>query len=122
MLEKSIHLMTGIVKFFNAALLYFNQSVFGKTGKKIRLISKANLLANMGDGSKVYDDGKGRLEIAIREYDQAVLDVSASLIAGKYLLSVSLTSFCIRTTVGAETKGRRRITEMVGVVVLARRR
>jgi hypothetical protein len=40
-------------------------------------------------GSAAYDDGKKTLQIAISEYDQAVLDLAAAVIAGNtYLFNV----------------------------------
>jgi hypothetical protein len=42
-----------------------------------------NLLKNVTQDSKVYEDGKSMLAIAIQEYDQAVLDFTASLMASK---------------------------------------
>jgi hypothetical protein len=44
------------------------------------------LLKRLGGGANVYQDGKDTLDVAIREYDQAVLDlghVTASFIAGR---------------------------------------
>lgn len=41
----------------------------------------ANLLQSIGRGTDVYDAGKRQLEIAIREYDQAVYDLTASVVA-----------------------------------------
>jgi hypothetical protein len=41
-----------------------------------------NLLNSIGTGANVYEDGKKKLESAIREYDQAILDLAASVVAG----------------------------------------
>jgi hypothetical protein len=39
------------------------------------------LLTEMGGGSKAYDGGKQKLEVVIREYDQAVFDLTAKVVA-----------------------------------------
>ena len=80
---KSIELMTAMVKFFDSALLYFRNDFFGSV-----IVSRAdngvvNLLKSLGKGSNVYEEGKGRLEVAIREYDQAVMDCTAFGIDGQ---------------------------------------
>ena len=40
------------------------------------------LLKTIGEGSEKYDDGKSSLQRAISEYDQAVADLTVSLISG----------------------------------------
>ena len=40
-----------------------------------------NLLKAIGGGSKVYEEGKGMLDLAIGEYDQAVFDLTANVVA-----------------------------------------
>ena len=39
------------------------------------------VLKTIGEGSKVYDEGKSALELAIDQYDQAVGDLTASIVA-----------------------------------------
>ena len=41
-----------------------------------------NLLKVIGEGSKQYEEGKNMLKVAIGEYDQAVFDLTASVVAG----------------------------------------
>ena len=41
-----------------------------------------NLLRTIGDGTNVYDEGKQQLYLAIQEYDQAVFDLTAIVVAG----------------------------------------
>jgi hypothetical protein len=81
--ERSIHLLTAIVSYFNSALIYFSHDFFGEINLLL-LVNKriGNLLRTViGGGSKIYDDGKQALETAIQEYDQVILDVSAALVA-----------------------------------------
>jgi hypothetical protein len=73
MQEKSLDLMTGIVRFLNFALIYFNHNFF------------ANLLKSIGRGTEIYEAGKRQLENAIKEYDQAVYDLTASVVASNGL-------------------------------------
>lgn len=73
--------MTAIVKFFNSALVYFSEGFFGKTTTYYsdRVV---NFSKTVVQGSKLYEDGKKRLDAAIREFDQAVLHLTARVIAG----------------------------------------
>ena len=80
MQEKSLDLMTAIVKYLNGALIFFNSSFFRKP--LCDLLIQGNLLKTMEVGPATYDDGKNTLQIAISEYDQAVLDLAAAVIAG----------------------------------------
>jgi len=48
--------------------------------------SKGNLTNTIAQGSELYDNAQKKLDLSIREYDQAVLDlghVTASFIAGR---------------------------------------
>jgi hypothetical protein len=36
----------------------------------------------IGEGAEIYDDGKNQLQLAINEYDQAIIDLTASIVAG----------------------------------------
>jgi hypothetical protein len=56
MKEKSIDLMTGIVTFFNSALIYYAHNFFGF--QLFILTNLANLLNSVGGGAKAYEDGK----------------------------------------------------------------
>ena len=38
---------------------------------------------SIGKNLNIYEDGKSKLQNAIQEYDQAILDATASLLAGK---------------------------------------
>lgn len=40
------------------------------------------LLVTISEDSKVYDEGKSSLQLAIDHYDQAVGDLTASIVAG----------------------------------------
>ena len=40
----------------------------------------------LGDGSNMYNDGVATLEHAIKEYDQAVFDLIANIVAGSPVL------------------------------------
>jgi hypothetical protein len=50
-----------------------------------------NLLKTVGEGSTVYADGKKILDIVIGEYDQAVLDLTASVVASTLPFEAHLT-------------------------------
>lgn len=78
--EKSIDLLTAIIGFFNSALIFLSHGFFGEI-LTAHLLKVANLLKSIGEGSQVYKDGKKRLETAIAEYDQAVFDLAASVVA-----------------------------------------
>lgn len=78
--DKSLDLMSGIVKFFNCALLYYNQTFFGIIRCFCKLIMLVNLLKSVGGGAKAYEDGKRALDLSISEYDQAVMDLTATLV------------------------------------------
>jgi hypothetical protein len=40
------------------------------------------VLSTIAEGSKVYEEGKSALQLAIDHYDQAVGDLTASIVAG----------------------------------------
>lgn len=83
MQEKSIDLLTAIVTYFNSSLIYFSRDFFGEINS-MSVVNNwiGNLLRTIiGGGSKVYEDGKRALEIAIHEYDQAILDLSAAALS-----------------------------------------
>lgn len=86
MREKSIDLMTAIVKMFNCALIYFNRQFFGKNHGLCLLNRVASFMEVLVDGSKMYDDGVAALDHAIKEYDQAVFDLIANVVAGSFVL------------------------------------
>jgi hypothetical protein len=48
----------------------------------MKLTRVVNVLKTIRDGLEIYADGKSEVEIAINEYDQALLDVVASSIVG----------------------------------------
>jgi len=81
MKEKSIHLMTAVVRYFDSALIYYNRNFFGNSPFSLKLMA-GNLLRTIGDGTNVYDEGKQQLYLAIQEYDQAVFDLTVIVVAG----------------------------------------
>ena len=42
-----------------------------------------NLLKNLGSGAEMYADAKRSSDLAIAEYDQAIIDLTASILSGK---------------------------------------
>ena len=80
--------MTRIVEFFDSAILFFNDKFFGNSN-----FSLANFLAKflteIGGGDHVYGSGKQKLDDVIREYDQAVFDLTARVVASKHLSGFS---------------------------------
>jgi hypothetical protein len=85
--EKSLDLMVGIVKYLNSALLYFNEAFFRMP--LCMQLTIGNILKTIGEGSAVYEEGKGVLQSAINEYDQAVLDLAAAVIASNISFEIS---------------------------------
>lgn len=83
--KKSIDLMIAIVRFFNSALVYLGGDFFGELDG-CELLKVANVLKSLVNGPRAYEDGKNVLDTAIREYDQAVFDLAASVVASKQLL------------------------------------
>lgn len=83
MAEKSEDLMVAIVRFFNSALLHFNSQFFGKLKIASCPVSngKAGFIRVLGDGAKQYDQEAMALDLAIKEYDQALFDLTASIVA-----------------------------------------
>ena len=41
-----------------------------------------NVLKSVASGKNTYEEGKTMLQVAIEEYDQAVFDLTASVVAG----------------------------------------
>jgi len=78
MREKSIDLMTAIIRFFDAALLYFRSDVFGGLLSN-SITNVADKLLNIVTQTNTYGKGKEMLERAIAEYDQAVFDFTSSI-------------------------------------------
>ena len=68
----------------SAALSYY--TIFSLPPLLIIIISwryiLARFLKTLVEGSKTYEDGKTLLNLAIEEYDQAVLDLAASIVSG----------------------------------------
>jgi hypothetical protein len=77
MKEKSINLMTGIVEFFDAALLYFNDNFFRTS---IFCQSNVDKLFKEISAPEFYKSGTSKLDAVIKEYDQAVLDLTAKVV------------------------------------------
>ena len=48
---------------------------------RFTLMTLVNLLNSVGSGVDVYENGKKQLKAAIREYDQSILDLAASVVA-----------------------------------------
>ena len=61
LVEKSTDLMTAILKYLRRSLVYFRHSYFHNLGKTVLL------------GPQIYASAKTDLDIAIKEYDQALL-------------------------------------------------
>jgi hypothetical protein len=88
MQEKSIDLLTAIVTYFNAALIYFTGDVFGEINQMSIVNWIGNILQTIiGERLKRYEEGKQVLEIAIQEYDQVLLDLSAATLSSLCFLS-----------------------------------
>jgi len=47
------------------------------------------LLQTIGGGSKVYSEAKQKLDLAISHYDQALFDLTASVVASTSLLGIA---------------------------------
>jgi hypothetical protein len=80
--EKSRDLMTAIVRFFDSALIYFSRHFVGMLRKICRLTESGTLAKSLAEGTKCYEDTQKHLDVAIREYDQAVLHLAARAVAG----------------------------------------
>jgi hypothetical protein len=83
--EKAIDLLTGIIKFLNVALRHFSQtfpSIDKYTFSQFANRTLGRLITAVTEGAKAYEDGKNALQLAIREYDQAILDLTATIVAG----------------------------------------
>ncbi|KAF8539144.1 hypothetical protein BDD12DRAFT_883109 [Trichophaea hybrida] len=59
--EKSTNLMTSVIRFFNSSIIFFKHDYFYNLGKTVLL------------GPKIYSDARAELDLAIAEYDQALL-------------------------------------------------
>lgn len=47
------------------------------------LIPQVNLWKTTVNGQEIYDAAKGNVEMAIKEYEQAVMHLTACIVAGK---------------------------------------
>lgn len=76
--------MVVIVKFFNDALIFFSQSFAGR-----RVNQHANCLGNLvkaiTTGTEGFAEAQKNLDVAVREYDQAVLHLAVRMIASTML-------------------------------------
>lgn len=82
-----------------------------------------NLLKTIGSGADVYEDGKRRLETAIKEYDQAVFDLTAMIVASNFPHNfTNISSFSVLSGKRSKAKTRREILKMAVAILLARRR
>lgn len=61
LLEKSTNLMTAVILFLKDSIMFFRHDYFYNLGKTVLL------------GPKIYSDARAALELAIAEYDQALL-------------------------------------------------
>ncbi|KAF8244389.1 hypothetical protein K440DRAFT_663489 [Wilcoxina mikolae CBS 423.85] len=59
--EKSTNLMTSVIRFFDSSIIFFKHDYFYNLGKTVLL------------GPKIYSDARAELDLAIAEYDQALL-------------------------------------------------
>jgi hypothetical protein len=55
-------------------------------------------MTTIAEGAKVYEDGKSMLQLAISQYDQAVVDLTASTLVGmlQYAFKTLRDQKCIR--------------------------
>jgi hypothetical protein len=83
MQKKGIHLLTAIINFFTSALHYFSKGFAGTSSPSGQQIS-GHIRDTLVEGGK-YNDGKSMLELAIEEYDQAVIDVTTSIVGSRQL-------------------------------------
>jgi len=62
----------------------------------------------MGDGVNVYESGKQKLDAVIREYDQAVFDLTARVVASSNLINLfDASRYCIPAENGSKAETRR---------------
>ena len=50
----------------------------------LTILISANLSKTALKGPQIYQEGKNRLDVAIREYDQAVMHLTAQVVASMY--------------------------------------
>ena len=77
--EKATSLMASIIAFFNSALIYFATNFFWYVDLKEPWLTcvVAKIGKTFMDGPRTFEDGKLRLDMAIREYEQAVFHLTA---------------------------------------------
>jgi len=81
--EMSIELMTAIVCFFDCALTYFGRNYFRKSLCCYRAEQiQVNLSITILQGQRSYEDRKKDLDIAVQEYCQAMIHLTARIVAG----------------------------------------
>lgn len=80
--EKSTDLLSAVIKFFNSALIYFSEGVLRKL-RQCTFLHLVNVSKTIWKGPQLYEDGKKLLDIAIREYNQAVMHLTAHVVAGE---------------------------------------
>lgn len=72
LIERSTRLLTAITVYFRDSIIYLGHSYFRNVGK------------TLVQGEQVYDDAKQRLQVAIQEYDQALLlQIAISTLSAK---------------------------------------
>jgi len=80
----SLDLLIAIMKFITDAVRYFGRDFFGFAQCPIELIA-VNVLKSLTDAKKPFDESRSSLNEAIKRYDQAIIDVIASLNISKAL-------------------------------------
>jgi len=86
--DKSTNLLTAFIMFLNAALIYFLREFFGNKSRIHALLTTelilclVNLSKTALSGSQGYQNSKDRLDMALRDYDHAILQLTARLVAG----------------------------------------
>ena len=70
--EKSLDLLGAMINFFSSCLLYFRHGFFCSLLLLHRLLS-VNLGKTIVTGSELYNDGVNKLQLAVKEYDQALV-------------------------------------------------
>lgn len=86
MQERAVLLMVGIIKFLNSALLYFSRTFFGKiSSRTLKSHALANVITSVVRGQQIYDSAEASLRDAIRRYNEALGDFTASCVIGIHL-------------------------------------
>ena len=109
MYEKSLGLLTAIIKFLECVLGYLSMGM-ASTSLAFASGNIDRLIKAVGEGSGgPYEEGKHYLDMAIKEYDQAVCDLTAMIVGGVYILQFDAYSrTTVRTEIVSDRTRRRR--------------